>query len=105
MVQLVSTTVWLSHVFKIIVTNTSLSSLPTALNKDQLIKSGSAKRLVFFYWSCIICKRQSGNQALFISILQTDPMTLDASPLKRGSPSPACLVLTVVLEDNSLFKL
>lgn len=102
-VQLVSTAVWLSP-NKIIVTNTSLSSLPKALNKYQLIKSGSAKRLVFFYSSCILGKRQSGNQTLFINTFQTDPMTLDASSLKRASPSPACLVLRVVLEDNSLFK-
>lgn len=97
-VQLVSTAVCLSHVFKIIVTNTSLSSLPTALNKDQLIKSGSAKILVFFYWPRVLGKRQSGKQAFFINMWQTDPMTLDASPLKTASPCPACLVLAVVLE-------
>lgn len=49
-IQLLYAAVWLSNGFKIIVTNTTPSSLLKALNKYHLIKRRSAKRLFLFYW-------------------------------------------------------
>lgn len=59
-----SSAAWFSQRFNI-VTNTTLSSLPTVLNKDHLIKSGSAKRLLLFYWSWIQGKREVRRSSSF----------------------------------------